>query len=132
MPKRVTASFVKPSMPTIRRRKVKAPDPNKHHYWARPDKVDQHMEDHNYVVVEGKDGPRRSGADILLCCRRDEYEKRERERSVMAAEKLQGPVEGFKMQGLKYGVPVIDGSSMRRGPMDVVLSEPDPRIPGQR
>ncbi len=129
MPKRVTASFVKPSLPTNRRRKVKAPDPNKHYRWARPDKVSEHSEDYGYQVVQSKAGGAvTSGADTLMCCRRDEWENRARERQTMAEERMRGPIEGFKMQGLKYGVPVIDASSTRRGPMSAVMNESDPRM----
>lgn len=129
MPKRVTASFVKPSLPTHRRRIVKAPDPDKHYRWTRANKVDERSEDYGYEVVSSsKGGPRTSGADVLMMCRRDQWDDRNRERATMAEERMRGPIEGFKMQGLKYGVPVIDGSSSRRGPMSVVLNEPDPRM----
>jgi hypothetical protein len=91
--------------------------------------VDERAEDYGYEIVpDKKGGARTSGADVLMCCRRDQFEDRERERATMAEERMRGPIEGFKMQGLKYGVPVIDGSSSRRGPMSVVLNEPDPRI----
>ena len=128
MPKRVSASFIKPSLPTHRRRTVKSPDPTKHYHFARPDKVDIHMEDKGYSVVNGSRGPITSGSDVLLCCRRDEWEIRVRERTIMAEERLRGPIEGFKAQGLKYGVPVIDVSSSRRGSMSSVLDESDPQV----
>ena len=129
MPKRVTASFIKPSLPTHRRRIVKSPDPNKHYRWTRANKVDERSEDYSYEVVPSKTGGAvTSGSDVLMCCRRDQWEDRNRERKTMAEERMRGPIEGFKMQGLKYGVPVIDGSSSRRGPMSIVLNEPDPRI----
>ncbi len=129
MPKRVTASFVKPSLPTNRRRTVKAPDPNKHYRWTRANRVDERSEDYGYEVVSSKAGGAvTSGSDVLMCCRRDQFEDRNRERATMAEERMRGPIEGFKMQGLKYGVPVIDASSSRRGPMAAILDEPDPRM----
>ncbi len=129
MPKRVTASFIKPSLPTHRRRTVKAPDPNKHYRWTRSNKVDERSEDYSYEVVSSKAGGAvTSGGDVLMCCRRDEWEARIRERQSMAEERMRGPIEGFKMQGLKYGVPVIDASSSRQGPMSVVMNESDPRF----
>lgn len=128
MPKRVTASFVKPSLPTHRRRRVKSPDPNKHYRWARPNKVDEHAEDYEYKVVENERGPVTSGGDVLMCCRRDQYEQRAQERAHMSEERQRAPIEGFKMQGLKYGVPVIDMSCTKAGPMSMVMEEPDPRV----
>lgn len=126
MPKRVTASSVTPSAPVNRRRNkhTRNADPNYHHHWARPDRVDIHREDREYEVVEHPDGgPVRSGSDVLMRCRREGFEARVRERKKLAEEQRRGPMESFKMQGLRHGVPVLDLSKERSGSMASVLGD---------
>ena len=131
MPKRLSARFKTPLGPINRRRTkpVRDGDPDYHHHWARADKIDIHREDREYEVVHSAaGGPITSGGDVLMRCRREGFEARQRERKRAAEEQRRGPVEGFKMQGLNYGVPVLDVSRERYGPMSMVLGEADPKV----
>lgn len=129
MPKRLGAKAKTPTNPVTRRRNTKNRDPNRHYHFARSDRVSIHHDDKGYVIEKDPEGgPIQSGQDILMSCSRQEYEQRVRERNREAAEDRRGPVEAFKTQGLRSGVPMIDISRERAGSMRSVLGEPDPRL----
>lgn len=129
MPKRLHASPKTPQSPVTRRRHVRNPEPGKHYHFARTDRVRILQDDLRYEVVTEEDGgPRRSGADILMKCSKTEFDARKRERRRRAADDRRGPIEAFKMSGLKSGVPTIDITRERQGSMKSVLGERDPRL----
>jgi hypothetical protein len=126
MPKRVTASAITPSTPVNRRRHKHQRDADEayHHHWSRENKIDIHREDQDYEIVQNSEGgPVTSGGDVLMRCRREGFEARVSERKKRAVEQRRGPMESFKMQGLRHGVPVIDLSRERQGSMASVLGD---------